>query len=72
LMKMDIEGADYDALTGAQQVLKRGIIRHMTIEVHDSILERRGLSWSRTHEVILECGYRSTDKGGSRAYSFAG
>jgi FkbM family methyltransferase len=72
LMKMDIEGAEYDALTGAREVLKQGIIRHMTIEVHDSILERRGLSWSRTHEVILECGYRSTDEGGSKVYSFAG
>jgi hypothetical protein len=72
LMKMDIEGAEYDALTGAQEVLKRGIIRQMTIEVHDSILKRRGLSWSRTHEVILECGYRCTDKCDSRVYSFAG
>jgi FkbM family methyltransferase len=72
LMKMDIEGAEYDALTGAQEVLKRGIIRHMTIEVHDSILERRGLSWSRTHEVILECGYRSTDNCDRTVYSFAG
>jgi FkbM family methyltransferase len=72
LMKMDIEGAEYDALTGAQEVLKRGIIRHMTIEVHDSILERRGLSWSRTHEVILECGYRSTGNCDRTVYSFAG
>jgi FkbM family methyltransferase len=72
LMKIDIEGAEYDALTGAQEVLKRGIIRHMTIEVHDSILERRGLSWSRTHEVLLECGYRSTDKCDRAVYSFAG
>ena len=71
-MKMDIEGAEYDALAGAQEVLKLGIIRHMTIEVHDSILERRGLSWSRAHEVILECGYRSTDKCDRAVYSFAG
>ena len=71
-MKMDIEGAEDDALTGAQEVLKRGIIRHMTIEVHHSILERRGLSWSRAHEVILECGYRSTDERDRTVYSFAG
>jgi hypothetical protein len=71
-MKMDIEGAEYDALTGAREVLKRGIIWHMTIEVHDSILERRGLSWSRTHEVILECGYGSTGNCASTVYSFAG
>ena len=72
LMKMDIEGSEYDALTGAQEVLKRGIIRLMTIEVHDSILERRGLSWNRAHEVILECGYRLTDKCERAVYTFAG
>ncbi len=72
LMKMDIEGAEYDSLTGAREVLKRGIIRHMIIEVHDSILERRGLSWSRTHEVILECGYRSTEICNRTVYSFGG
>ena len=72
LMKMDIEGAEYDALTEAQEVLNRGIIRHMTIEVHDSILERRGLCWNRAHEVILECGYRLTDKSDRAVYSFAG
>jgi FkbM family methyltransferase len=72
LLKMDIEGAEYDALTGAHELLKRGIIRNMTIEVHDSILERRGLSWGRVHEVILECGYRSTDKCNRAVYSFPG
>jgi hypothetical protein len=55
-----------------RRVMKRGIIRHITIEVHDSILERRGLSWSRTHEVILECGYGSTDNCDCTVYSFAG
>jgi len=72
LMKIDIEGAEYDALIGAQEVLKRGIIQHMTIEVHHSILKGRGLSWSRTHEVILGCGYTSTDERDLTLYSFAG
>ena len=72
LMKMDIEGAEYDALMGAQEVLKRGVIRHITIEVHDSILERRGLSWDCTHQAISECGYRLANKCNPWVYTFAG
>jgi FkbM family methyltransferase len=72
LMKVDIEGAEYDVLTGAREVLKGGTIRNMTIEIHDSILERRGLSWSRTHEVLLECGYIATNERDSNVYSFTG
>jgi FkbM family methyltransferase len=72
LMKVDIEGAEYDAFMGAQEVLKRGVIRHMAIEVHDSILARRGLSWNRTHQVLSECGYRSAHKRSPWIYSFAG
>src|SRR4029077_2227849 len=72
LMKMDIEGAEYDALLGAQEMLKRGIIRHMTIDVDDSILERRGLTWGRPHGVILECGYRPSDNGECKVYSLSG
>jgi FkbM family methyltransferase len=72
LMKVDIEGAEYDALTGAQDVLRRGVIRHMAIEVHGSILKRRGLSWDQAHEVILKCGYRSTERRDPSMYSFGG
>jgi FkbM family methyltransferase len=72
LMKVDIEGAEYDLLMGAQEVLKRGVIRHMVIEAHDSILARRGLSWERTHQVVSECGYRLANQRNPWVYSFGG
>jgi hypothetical protein len=70
LMKVDIEGAEYDALVGAEEELRRGVVRHMAIEVHDSILERRGLSWNRAHQVISSCGYKSANKRDPWVYSF--
>lgn len=70
LMKVDIEGAEYDALMGAREVLARGVMRHIAVEVHYSILKQRGLSWDRADQLISECGYRSANTHDPRVYSF--
>lgn len=72
LMKVDVEGAEYDVFAGAQSVLKRGVIRHMCIEIHGAILERRGLSWDPVHQSIVECGYKWENNSDPRVYTFAG
>lgn len=70
LMKVDIEGAEYDAFAGSSDVLKQGVIHHISVEVHDSILEKRKVSWGTIHEQIRSCGYRSSHHGDPWVYSF--
>ena len=71
LMKVDIEGAEYDALVGAGEVLRRGVIRNLAIEVHESTLAQRGLSWQPVHETLLDSNYRWSGARDPWIYSFA-
>src|SRR5262249_44632111 len=50
LIKVDVEGAEYDIFMGAEQVLKAGVLRNIALEIHNSILEARCLSSLRLHE----------------------
>jgi FkbM family methyltransferase len=70
LMKVDIEGAEYDVLISAAEVLRKGIVRHIALEIHQSILERRGLSADHLHNHMIECGYELNTDLGHRVYSF--
>ncbi len=72
LMKVDVEGAEYEVLMGAEDVLRRGLIKNIAVEYHDAILARRGVSGRDLHEWILGCGYSSNDSPGPKVYSFAG
>jgi FkbM family methyltransferase len=57
LMKVDIEGAEYDLFIGARRVLERGMIRTIALEFHPSILKQRGLSHDDLGRLISSCGY---------------
>jgi FkbM family methyltransferase len=72
LMKMDIEGAEYDALWGRDELLKSGAIRHLCIEVHDRALVRRSLSWEPIHQLLTRCGYEWDGNRDPRVYRFGG
>lgn len=72
LMKVDIEGGEYDVLMAAEPVLKSGIIRRISLEIHNSLLERRGLSGAVLHEWILSCGYEMSNELGNWVYIFKG
>jgi FkbM family methyltransferase len=69
LIKVDVEGAEYDIFMGAEQVLKAGVLRNIALEIHNSILETRGLSGLRLHEWILSCGYKLNDELGHWVYT---
>jgi FkbM family methyltransferase len=43
-VKIDIEGYEWHALKGAQEILASGRLQHLFIEVHFALLEARGLS----------------------------
>jgi len=69
LMKVDIEGAEYDVFMSATEILKKGTIRHIALEFHDSILRKRGLSPDALHNKMIDSGYSLTFTFGTRLYS---
>jgi hypothetical protein len=71
LMKVDIEGAEYDVFMAADDVLRRGILRHVALEIHPSILANRGLSADTLHAHMIESGYRLDKDIGPSVYSFS-
>lgn len=71
LMKVDIEGAEHDVFMTATDILRSGAIRNIALEIHNSILEDRGLSGNELHLGILKCGYRLHDDLGHWVYSFS-
>ena len=72
LLKVDIEGAEYEVFMSAGEVLKSGAIRKIALEIHGSILEGRGLSGEELHRFILSHGYILEDEAETRVYAFAG
>jgi FkbM family methyltransferase len=70
LMKVDIEGGEYDAFMSAGEVLKAGIIKRIALEIHNSLLERRGVSGADLHNHILSCGYHLDTSLGHWVYKF--
>jgi len=71
LMKVDIEGAEHEVFMTAKGILKSGAIRNIALEIHNPILEDRGLSGNELHQEILNCGYRLHDDLGHWVYSFS-
>lgn len=57
LMKVDVEGAEYEILMNAGNVLASGRIRAIALEIHNEILGRQGLSGATLHEHVLASGY---------------
>jgi FkbM family methyltransferase len=58
LLKIDIEGAEYEAVMGSQQLFRSGRIKAIALEVHPAILAERGLSNATIHEFLIDSGYR--------------
>ena len=71
LMKVDIEGAEYDVFMAASTILRSGILKHVALEIHHSALAKRGLSPDLLHAHMLESGYRVDRDLGPWVYSIS-
>ena len=58
LLKIDIEGAEYEAVMGSQQLFRSGRIKAIALEAHPAILAERGLSNVTIREFLIGSGYR--------------
>ncbi|MBV8732567.1 MAG: FkbM family methyltransferase [Acidobacteriia bacterium] len=70
LMKVDIEGAEYDVFMAAKEVLEKGILRNIALEYHEGVLSSRGLSREELHDQMIESGYEINQDFGHCLYSF--
>lgn len=59
LMKIDIEGWEYEAVLGSQSLFRNGLVDAIALELHPHLLASRGLDGGHIVHFLNECGYRS-------------
>ncbi len=65
LMKMDIEGFEYEAILGSRSLFNQSVIENIALELHPQILERRKKSISDILDFLVSAGYtKCTDQPG--------
>jgi FkbM family methyltransferase len=57
LVKMDIEGWEYEAILGSRALFSERRVGAIVLELHDDHLRRRGLEAGRITGFLTECGY---------------
>ena len=57
LLKIDIEGAEYEAVLGSPEVFRSGRVKVIALEYHTRFLSSRGLQVATIHDFLLKAGY---------------
>ncbi len=57
LIKIDIEGGEYEAIFGSKKLFIEKRIRGIALELHPRLLAKRGHSERQIIEFLSECGY---------------
>ena len=65
LMKMDIEGLEYEAILGSRDLFRSSAVEYLALELHPTILERRGRPEKDIAKFLNECGYRRDERFGT-------
>ena len=68
VMKIDIEGFEYEAVLGSADVFRRQRVRHLLIEIHEELLGKRKRRSADIVEFLLDCGYRRTSYAGFEVF----
>lgn len=66
-IKIDVEGADYDVLKGAEWLLMKKLIKFIQVE-HSEHLKLSGHTWDDILELVREYGYEVYDFDGARFF----
>ncbi len=61
LMKVDIEGFEYEALLGSPDVFRKRRVKALALELHPTILANRKKDTSLINKMLEEYNYRMTD-----------
>jgi len=68
LMKVDIEGFEYEALLGSPEVFRQHRVRALALELHPTILVERKKDITDITRMLAECSYRMTDAFGNTVW----
>ena len=58
LLKLDIEGWEYEAILGSREIFRQGRIRAIALELHPAQLAKRGLGIAPITDFLQEAGFR--------------
>lgn len=68
LIKIDIEGFEYEAVLGSMDVFTSGIVRAIALELHPEIIRNRGLDPDRIAATLRDSGYRQEQFNGNTVF----
>lgn len=57
LVKMDIEGAEYEAIFGSPELFESHRVKAFAFELHHAAISRRGLDPAALTRFLVSCGY---------------
>lgn len=60
MMKVDIEGHEYEAMLGSVEVFRTHRVRSMALEFHPEMMAARGKSCDDIQVMLADCGYEIT------------
>lgn len=58
LLKIDIEGYEYEAIMGSPELFSAGRVRVIALELHPEVLSKRNLLPETITDFLVSCGYR--------------
>jgi len=68
LVKMDIEGAEYEAVLGSPELFREHRIRAFALELHPTIIRKRNLDPQPITDFLARSGYRLDHSFGNTVY----
>lgn len=68
LMKVDIEGFEYEALLGSPRVFEQQRVKAVALELHPTLLADRGKDAADITALLARCGYEAIQKFGNSVW----
>ena len=68
LMKVDIEGFEYEALLGSPRVFEQRRVKALALELHEAILAHRGKQAGDITAMLERAGYQRTSTAGNEVW----
>jgi FkbM family methyltransferase len=69
VMKIDIEGYEYEAVLGAKEIFRSQMVSRVMIEIHDKLLSARGRRPQDISDFLLSCGYERQERQGFEVFT---